>query len=237
MTTVGGRLTVFLMCLDFRGTLDICLGGNSASPFGNLSAVCAGMGRQRPLCTFVTGLHSFRSDEFILAVLSDAGVLSAQRKTEFAFFRKQQRRMTAELVFVQLLLRLRGYRSAFICRSSLTAIVKQGNPMPEVHVFMVEGRTDEQKKNLMKGLDRRGRAASRLADCGRHRADFRDAARRQDEGRIDLRRKARRAEEVADCPHPEEPCEAGRLEDEAHGSRRAAHAALLTMRAECDYIR
>ncbi len=61
--------------------------------------------------------------------------------------------------------------------------------MPEVHVFMVEGRTDEQKKNLMKGLTDAVCQHLGSPDRGRHGADFRDPARRQDEGRADLAEK------------------------------------------------
>ena len=58
--------------------------------------------------------------------------------------------------------------------------------MPEVHVFMAEGRTDEQKKNMMGDITKAlvdNLGVTRRGD----RPDCRGEADRQDEGRQDLR--------------------------------------------------
>ena len=69
--------------------------------------------------------------------------------------------------------------------------------MPEVHVYLAEGRSVEQKKKLMKALsDAVGFDHRRRCQC-HDRADHGSTQYRQDEGWRDIRR-ARSGEEVAE---------------------------------------
>lgn len=103
MTTTGERLTVFLTFLVFVALMISAWAIVVCRHSEIVRQHVPGWSSNILYIFFVTGTHIFRSDKAILAILADAGI-HPPSEAEFVFFRKQQRRMNVELMFVQLAL-------------------------------------------------------------------------------------------------------------------------------------